>query len=417
MTTPTQTDVEHIIRDQVRAQLAEQMIDASRKATEAGDKARRDGTKVRAPGEESAVVDRASMQVLHDPLKGKGLAFARWVKVRAAAASQHRPERELAGEWAKMNRDYAEVADLLAERAMSEGSMSAGGALVPPQFASEIIELLYAKTLGLMMGARTLEFNGSIDIGRINSGATVGYVGESTNLPVTQPALGQLKLTRKKAAALVVLTNELLRNPAIGADVIVRDDLVQALALRRDLSIFRGAGTEYQPKGITNWVRSSNKNASAGTTLANKVTDLMTAIRLVDESNVPMDSAGFAFSPRTLWALAATLDGQGKFVFADMINTGKLFGFPFGKTTQIPNNLGAGSDSEIYFGAFNDIIVGFDIGTPMTVEMFPNGAYYDGSAQQSGISNDTSPVRVLEGHDVLLRHDNSFAMVTGVQYS
>lgn len=415
----TRNDVEQIIKDNIKPAIAEAMTEVMRSNAEIGEKRRKDGELVE--GANGVIVDR-SVQVLNDPEKGKGLAFARMVKALAAGQIEHKPAEDIARAWSKAgHRQYETVAEQISDaeskkRALSDLSLTSGGALVPPQMAAEIIELLYARTVAMKLGARTIEFPGALEMGRVNSGATVAYVGETSNIVPSQPGFGNLKMSRKKAAAIVPMANELLRNPAVGADVIVRDDLLAQLALRRDLSVLRGSGAEQQPKGITNAIVAANKNASAGTSLANKVSDLITLIRLVSESNVPMLSPGFAFSPRTRWSLMSTLDSQGKFVFKDEMAAGTLFGFAFADTTQIPNNL-SGSNSEIYFGAWNDLIIGFDSTTPLMVEVFPNGTYYDGSALVSGVSSDQSVIRALEGHDVLLRHNNTFAMTTGVAWT
>ena len=46
--------------------------------------------------------------------------------------------------------------------------------------------------------------------------------------------------------------------------------------------------------------------------------------------------------------------------------------------------------------------------------MQPNGAYFNGSAVVAGFSNDTSPMRIIESHDVAARHDNAFAIMDQV---
>ena len=421
--TTTVADLKSMIRDELRSGLASVAVEAVEKADDAAKRATADGAPLAAIAK-LAQQEAAKRRVdpANDALKGRGLAFTRAVKAMYVAKADSRDVESVVKGWvAQGHQQYADTVEdvravrMVNERALSEGNFTAGGALVPAS-VGEFIELLYPATLAYALGANDLEFNRTIDLGRLNSGATTYYISEGSPITVSQPATGKIGLSAKKLGALVPMSNELLRNPSVTADMLVRNDLLQQIALRRDLSFFRGAGANGEPKGITNWITSANKNASAGTTLANKVADLIQAIRLVDESNVPLLSAGFAFSPRTKWSLASTLDSQGKFVFAEMLASGNLFGFKFGTTTQIPNNL-SGSNSEVYFGAFNDAILGRDIGTQLAVEMFPNGTYFDGSAIQSGISNDQSVIRAIEAHDVALRHTNTFSMITGVAWT
>ena len=84
-------------------------------------------------------------------------------------------------------------------------------------------------------------------------------------------------------------------------------------------------------------------------------------------------------------------------------------------TTQIPTNLGAGSDeSEVYFGDANECTVGED--TQMEADAFPNGTYYDGSAFQSGINNDETVIRVQAFHDFLQRQAKAWSILTTVTW-
>jgi HK97 family phage major capsid protein len=46
---------------------------------------------------------------------------------------------------------------------------------------------------------------------KITGGSTAGYVGENANITKTQPTTGQITLTFKKLAALVPISNDLLR--------------------------------------------------------------------------------------------------------------------------------------------------------------------------------------------------------------
>jgi len=420
------SDLEKIVRDVVNKVDADKAVENMARAQEAGDRAMKDGgldalfRLVR----EHEKPERAKVEngaVVSDPHKGKGLGFARFARSMVMMQLTKAPLLDAARELSKTDKSYQSTVDMIegkAElRAMSASSMSAGGSLIPPEMAAELVELLYAKTVALELGARTMDFNSSISMGKINSGATTYYVGEAANITPSQPGTGELRMTGKKAAALVPITNELLRNPSVGADTIVRDDLLQAMALRRDLSALRGTGDSNQPKGVTKWINSSNYFNSTGTTTAQKIADIVKAVRLVDESKIPLDSGGWVMSPRSKWALFATLDNNSNFVFAAQLALGMLLGFPIRSTTQIPNNLGGGTDSEVYFGAWNDLVIGFDKTTPMQIEAFPNGAYYDGSAVVSGISNDTTPIRLLEGHDVVLRHDNTFSRIDAVAWT
>ncbi|UGA38188.1 phage major capsid protein [Chromobacterium haemolyticum] len=116
--------------------------------------------------------------------------------------------------------------------ALNTATPSAGGVLVPANLASEVIELLRPKTVVRRLGARSLPLNnGNLTIPRLKGGAQVGYIGTDTDAPVTGAQFDDLKLSSKKMAALVPISNDLLANSGISPNVdrVVVDDLTSAV--------------------------------------------------------------------------------------------------------------------------------------------------------------------------------------------
>lgn len=429
MTAISVKDLGKIIKDNVDAAMADKMVGAEHEARAAFDAAMKRGDPefmrkvaqlATGNGQPTREAKLSAYGAGLDPHKGKGLGFARAVRSIAHAKRSGAKAQDVAAEWAKRGHvGYRETADELAgfeKRALEAGTLAGAGVLIPEQMSSEFIELLYAQTVATSLGARDLEFSGALTLGRLNASATVGYVGEEANITPSQPSVGAVKLTGKKAAGLVAITNELLGQPSVGADAMVRDDLLQAMALRRDLSFYRGTGAETQPKGVQSWVRPGNRFNQTGTTLSQVVGDYCQLARFVEESNIPSNDAAYVMTPRTFWGLAKLLDTNGSFVFMPMLMAGNLFGFRFAKTTQIPNNI-SGSQSQVFFGVHSDVILGRDISRPLEIEMQANGAYWNGSAVVAGFSNDTTPIRIIESHDVAARHDNTFAIMDQVTLS
>jgi HK97 family phage major capsid protein len=415
------------IRESVREELANKAINAIETAQEDARKAQLQGRDLMTEllrevrGQEKS---QQSVIMNKDP---RGLSFTRMLKAATVAKGEggSKSARDIAHSWGKQHRHYKEVADLLdaqqksgAERTLSEGAFASGGSLVPPPAQGEFIEMTYARTLALEMGANRLEINRTLDLGKQTGSATAYYVDEMANITPSTPSTAKLSLTNRKAAAVVILSNELLRNPSVGADIMVRNDLVRVMANRRDLSFFRGTGVQGQPKGMLNWRDSGNTDTQGGTTVADKVSDTVQLIRMVDEGDIGLESCGFVMAPRTRWGLASTYDSTTGLVFASMLLNNTLWGFPVGSTTAIPKNLGGGgTESEIHFGNFGETIISFDDTIPTEVELFPNGTYHDGSSLVSGISNDSSVIRIKEAHDVVLKRAKAWATLTAVTWA
>ena len=370
------------------------------------------------PGAEG---DRSRGYMSRDPHQGRGLVLGQLARIAYLAKQTSRCTpggfAEVAEEISKNTKDKRTAAQYGEMRAsLLESSFSGLGALIPPEMSAEIIEFLYPAVVCQAMGVRTVPFKATLTFGRQNVSTIAYWLGEAQNMTPSIPGADQLELKARTSAVLAPVSNYLLRNPNVATDAFLRDDVVRRMALTRDLAILRGPGTQFQPKGIKNWMRSANQLPATGTSLTDKVADLISLISTIDSADVPMTRAGYVMHPRSKWSLAATLNALGVYVFWPMVATGTLFGFPMATTTQVPINLGGGGgDSEVYFGEWPEVIVGED--TPLEIEMFLNGTYYDGANLVSGISTDQSILRALDRIDVIMRHNQSFAMLTGVQWT
>ena len=339
----------------------------------------------------------------------KGMRAARWLKALAATNGDTDKASKLALE---------KYHDEELSKALGTATMEGGGAVVPDEYVAEVIDLLRAKTVVRALGARPMPMNsGSLTMPYLATGSTASYVGENANIAKTAPTFGQLQLSAKKLAALVPISNDLLRDSSPQVDNIVRDYLVQALSGREDLAFIRDDGTENKPKGMRHWAENVLDRTTDGS-LANVITDLSLMIKTLEEENVAMVNPGWAMTPRTKWHLMSLLDGNGNYIFRPEMLTGNLFTYPFKTTTQIPNNLStlAGTvGSELYFADFSSLIIGEN--TQLLVDVFPGGAYHDGTNVVSGISSDQTVMRVLARHDFGARYRGKEIVVLNVDWS
>ena len=132
-------------------------------------------------------------------------------------------------------------------------------------------------------------------------------------------------------------------------------------------------------------------------------------------ANVRMIRPGWLFSPRTEHYLMTIRDGNGNFAFREDMLAGKLWGYPFGVTTQIPDNLGGGSDeSEIYLVDMADSVIAES--TNLIIDVSSEAAYHDGGNVVSAFSLDQTVIRVIASHDFGMRHDASVAVLSAVKW-
>jgi HK97 family phage major capsid protein len=340
----------------------------------------------------------------------RGLEAARFV--RAMAAGKGDVERAMA--WAK-KQGY----DTLV-KAMGVSTVAGGGALVPETYATAIIELLRPMSAVRQLNPTIIPMSsGTLTMPAITGGASGSYIGENKNIATTSITTGLVKLSWKKLAAMVPISNDLIRQSSPAADAVVRDDLVAAIAQRSDQAFIRDDGTQETPKGLRYLAPSANVFGAQGSPDLAKVTsDLAKAIMKLKSGNSRMLRPGWLMSPRTELYLMAQRDGNGNFAWRDEMLAGKLWRYPYATTTLIPDNLGGGSnESEVYLADFADVIIGES--TNLLIDVSTEAAYYDSTlgAVVSAFSQDQTVVRAIVEHDINMRHLESVAVITTVLWA
>lgn len=358
-----------------------------------------------------------------DPHKGKGLKFAAAVRA-VAIGKQLGVPAYVAAEKVLGQADIAEEMKATGEmqqKAMVEGLLEDGGSLVPPDYVLEVIELLTAVAVIRALGPTTLDMpRGTLSFPKETADAQAFYIGEARNIPTSQVKTGLLNFAAKKLAAIVPISNDLLRDAGPSADALVRNRIVKRMGLREDQAFLRGPGSEHSPKGLRHLAASGNvfdaTQAGATATLAEVVADGWKLIGKLQDKNVQVNErCAFVAAPRILRFLAQLRDGVGSFVFKDEIMAGRFLGHRIASTTQIPVNLGAGSnESELYFAQFDEVLLADSLA--MEVSFGQDAAYHDGSTVQSGFSTDVSAIRAISRHDFGVAHEEAVAVLTGVKW-
>jgi HK97 family phage major capsid protein len=216
-------------------------------------------------------------------------------------------------------------------------------------------------------------------------------------------------------AAIVPISNDFLRFETYGADTMVRNDLVAAMADREDVAFIRGNGTEFTPKGIRYFAPAANIfDANATVNIANITADVMAAILRLRNAHTRMLNVGWLWAPRTTLYLKSLRDTNSNFVFKTELDAGTFFGYPFDDTTNIPIDLNASTESEVYLCDFADVLLGESMN--LTIDTSSEASYWDGSALQSAYSKDLTLMRVISEHDLGVRHEGSIVVITAVKW-
>jgi HK97 family phage major capsid protein len=343
-------------------------------------------------------------------------------------------------------------------RALVASTGPAGGFIVPPDYMNEIIELLRPAAVVRGSNPRVIPMpRGTMTLPGQASPATASYGTENSQIASSQQSLKQIVASFKKLTALVPISNDLMRYADPAIDAMVRDDLVEVIALREDLAFLLGDGTNAAPMGYTGfanawvtsqggtvgvWSATANStaavNGAAGNTLLGQnggnfitsnetysettvVAELTGMINRLDTANVPDRRRVWFMHPRTYNYLFGLLNSLGLYVFRDELSKGTLYGYPFKKTTQIPINIwdptGTNKDcSFIILAEMNETMILDSMSLELAVSR--EGTYTDANGNTvSAFQYDQTLIRAIAEHDFQLRHDSGCAVLQFVRWA
>lgn len=306
-------------------------------------------------------------------------------------------------------------------RALSASVSTAGGFAVPQGYQSDVIQALRPLVSVRRLNPTTvlLADSGNLYWPKINIGASVGYVHENSKITATQEQFGAVTLTARKLAALVPISNTLLRSSSPSATLMVEQDVLAALSSAEDAALLRGDGTQDTPKGLRNWVLPANvftaqALAGADTDIAKIDGDLSKLEAALINASVKLIRPGWIMSPRTANFLKSLRNSaSGMRAFPEMTKNGTLKGYPYAQTANMPVNLGTGTQTEIMLVDMGYVVVGE---APVIINAAGSGAYFDGTNTVSAFAMDQTVVRVILQSDIGMRRAEACAVLTEVNY-
>lgn len=309
-----------------------------------------------------------------------GVGFARYVGCLAA----NRFNRSDAADFATQRfPDMPELPKII-KAAVAPGSTTDATWAEPlvqlTNLASEFIEYLRPKTIiGRIPGLRRVPFN--IKIPRQTAGASLGWVGEGSPKPVSSLAFDSITMRFAKAAGIVVLNDELIRFSAPAADVLVRDDMVAALAMFLDDQFIDPsvtAVTGVNPASVTQGV---TPIVPTGTTADAFRDDFASMLSEFLEANIPIDSLVILMKQTRAAKLGLMRNSLGVKEFPDLTaNGGSIEGFPVITSEGVP----AQGDSPVD----GDLIIGV---VASEVLLADDGGIEVDSSREATLQMDTAP--------------------------
>lgn len=330
-----------------------------------------------------------------------GIRAARYVKAALLASRTRENVTDV------IERMYPNDAQLRA--VMTEGVAADGGYTVPQNLHNEIIPLLRQTSVTRALGVRELPLpNGNLTIVKQTGAANFTWVGENAPIGNSKVTFGNLKLSAKKLAGIIPISNELLRDTSLAADRFVRDEIVSGIAEAEDITALYGTGSENAPKGIT-VACAAKKIAVDGELTANTIYEMVGKLMSVKLTN-PMLAWRI---PGVLWAkLYGMQTAAGNYIFRDEMKDGKLCGYPFKIDNNITVSDDANAKTQIFFGDWQHFLIGVE--SALQISVSTDASYTDGNKSVSAFENDLTLMRAITREDFGVRYEEAFVWADGI---
>jgi len=336
--------------------------------------------------------------------------FTQYVMAIAAG----RGDIDKAIKWAK-NNELEEV-----EKALTvSADYGTGHFLVPDEWASEIIELLRPEVTVRKLGAQTMTLvGGKMHIPAMVGGATAEYLGESADISITKPEFSEKTLIAKKLAAIVPISNDLLRKASYNVLNIVRNDLINAIAIREDKAFLYDVGNETPQITIKGLKALATASSNVLSSLGSLGKDLAQAEDKLKAAHIRFVRPGIIMSPRTETFLKYYYEVlTGTYPYLEEMKNGTIFGYPYAVSFDIRTNLTIdtkNNGTELFFVDFNEVIIGDS--DEMYIDVSTEASYKVSENLISAFSKDQTLIRVITENDMILRHDDAVVVISPLNW-
>lgn len=307
------------------------------------------------------------------------------------------------------------------------GANATGGRLVATDLLAEsFIDVLRNAALVMSLGPTMLTgLVGNVSIPRQATATQTYWVTENTALTQAEATFDNVALSPRQIGTRSQYSRLMLQQSTPDIESIVRNDLIQQMALGIDLAAINGSGQSGQPTGILHTAGIGDfqmgANANTGAALANAsataksgLDPLVELEALVDVANALNGSLYYLTNSKVMLALKklkSTTDFHALWT-TDRDNSTlgtpmAINGYPVARSNQVPADLVKGSSAAIHsaliFGNFSDLIIGMW----GSLEILPNpyGAGYNSGAVD---------IRAMQTIDIALRRAVSFAAIKDI---
>src|SRR6266545_1282246 len=261
------------------------------------------------------------------------------------------------------------------QRALSEGTLTAGGHLVPTPLAARVIDLARNAMQVVRAGAVTVPMtSNTLKVPRLTGEGTPGWHAENAAITAADMTFDAVTFDAQTLTRLVVLSIELFEDADPSADDVIARSFAAQIALEVDRAALRGSGTAPEPRGVLNTSGiTTTTHGANGAVIANYDfwLDAVGAVR-----NANFEPNAHIQAPRSSTSLAKLKEAT-----TNAYLTPPASMLPMLNTKQVPINLTVGTStdcSELYTAQWNQLMLGIRTRLrilPLRERFIDNGQY------------------------------------------
>lgn len=271
------------------------------------------------------------------------------------------------------------------QKALSEGTDTAGGFLVPPDIQAEMLVRVPQQAAVRAAGARVQPTSrdmlkypmvqaASATAGGVASGGgsifSSGFVGswagETPAFTDVDPAFGSFDVPVKKLRVATKLSNDFLSDAMVNVLAFLAQNGAQNMALVEDQGFINGDGSALQPMGILNsGLTTVDVEGSTTDTISNTTSNVGSATKLIDvEYALPSQ-----YTPNARWMMRRAIEGKvrklvdanGRFLWPNSLGAFQMpqkaiDDYPVSNSEFMPND-GTNANKVVLFGDFSNYII------------------------------------------------------------
>lgn len=300
-----------------------------------------------------------------------------------------------------------EEAGKLSQKALTEGTATAGGYLVPDEFRAEVLRIAGQFGLARQFCRVVPMTRDKLNIPKAGTtGVTAYWVSEGAQITESSPTFGQVALDTEKLAGIAALSNELVADADVDVLGYLYQIFAEAIAKEEDKAWLTGTGLPitgiFGDTSVNVVTMAATKTSFSDITVDNLI-DLIDAVDSGSESN-----GRFFFHKNILSYIRKLKDSNGQYIWAPAAgaNPPTILGYPYSTTDVMPNaSQSAVSTKFVAFGDGKYTVFGDRKQLELAVAM-------EGTVGTNNLfEKDMQALRLIERVDIVVAIPTAYAVL------